>query len=267
MTAGTMDEDILNLFRILAERRIQRTFIFPCQSIQNRSGKASLRGTGLPPENSDSPFIDTQFLIRDHQIDIKFHLISKTQTLRAGTKWIIKGKTPGFDLINADATIRTGKTLAEIQKLPVHSVYYQQTIRQIQHGFNGIGKTLLYSRFHNKSIHNDLNVMFDILIQLDLLRKLIEISVDLHSHISASSGLIQKFNMGSLAAPHYRCKKLDLLAFRKRHDLIHHLIYRLFADFPSTFGTVRDSHTGIQKSEIIVDLRYRTHCRTGIPVR
>ena len=109
--------------------------------------------------------------------------------------------------------------------------------------------------------------MFDILIQLDLLRKLIEISVDLHSHISTSSGLIQKFNMGSLAAPHYRCKKLDLLAFRKRHDLIHHLIYRLFANFPSTFGTVRDSHTGIQKSEIIVDLRYRTHCRTGIPVR
>ena len=100
----------------------------------------------------------------------------------------IKGKAPGFDLINADAAIRTGKTLTEIQKLPVHSVYYQQTIRQIQHGFNRIGKTLLYSRFHNKSIHNDLNVMFDILIQLDLLRKLIEISVNLHSHISASSG-------------------------------------------------------------------------------
>ena len=37
------------------------------------------------------------------------------------------------------------------------------------------------------------------------------------------------------------------------YDYFHHLIYRLFADFPSTFGTVRDSHTGIQKSEIIVD--------------
>ena len=267
MSAGTVDKDILDFLRILTERRVQRKLIFPCQGIQDRSGKASLGGTGLPPENSDSPFIDTQFLIRDHQIDIKFHLISKTQTLRAGTKWIIKGKAPGFDLINADATIRTGKTLAEVQKLPVHSVYYQQTIRQIQHGFNGIGKALLYSRFYNKSIHNDLNVMFDILIQLDLLRKLIEISVDLHSHISASSGLVQKFDMSSLAAPHYRCKKLDLLAFRKRHDLIHHLIYRLFADFPSTFGTMRDSHTSIQKSEIIVDLRYRAHCRTGIPVR
>ena len=106
---------------------------------------------------------------------------------RTSSKWIIEGKTSWFYFINTDITVRARKTLAEIQKLPVHSVYYQQTIRQIQHGFNGIGKTLLYSRFHNKSIHNDLNVMFDILIQLDLLGKLIEISVDLHSHIPASS--------------------------------------------------------------------------------
>ena len=87
--------------------------------------------------------------------------------------------------------------------------------------------------------------MLDILIQLNLFGKLIKTSIDLHPHIAAPSGLIQKPGMSSLTPADYRCKKLDLLTFRKCHDLVYHLIYRLPADLTAALRTMRDSHTGI----------------------
>ena len=73
--------------------------------------------------------------------------------------------------------------------------------------------------------------------------------------------------MCSLPTTDYRCKKLNLLPLRKHHNLIYHLVYGLLADLSSTFRAVWNSHTGIQKTEIIIDLRYSSHSRTGIPVR
>ena len=109
--------------------------------------------------------------------------------------------------------------------------------------------------------------MLDILIQADILGKLIKTSIDLNSYISASSGLVKQLGMCSLTATYHRRKKLYLLTLRKRHDLIYHLIHCLFPDLSAALRTMRDSHTGIQKAEIIIDLSYRSHSRTGIPVR
>ena len=72
--------------------------------------------------------------------------------------------------------------------------------------------------------------------------------------------------MGSLPSPHYRGKELDLRLLWKFHDLIHHLVHRLFLDLFPTLRTVRNSDSCIEQPEIVIDLRHRPYRGAGIPV-
>lgn len=88
------------------------------QEHQDCPGKASLICAGLPSCDHNGTIQDTQRSIRDHQINIKFHFIPKSQTVRTGAKRIIERKASRFDLIYTDTTVRTGETLAEIVNIP-----------------------------------------------------------------------------------------------------------------------------------------------------
>ena len=245
MSACTVQKNILYLFRIVLKWRIQIKSILPAQCIQNCVGKAALIRTGLPSHYGDSSLCNTQGLIWNHQIRIKFHLISKSQTLWACTKRIVKGKASRLNFINADSAVRAGKALAEIHIIPIHGIHNCQSICQIQHGLKRIGKSLLDSRLHNQTVYNNGNVVLNILIQSDLLGKLIHIPINLCPYIAAASSLIQKLGMGSLASADYRGKKLDLGALRQLHDLIHHLVYRLLGNYLPALRAVWNSHAGI----------------------
>ena len=150
--------------------------------------------------------------------------------------------------------------------IPIHGIYHQKPFCQLQYSLNGIGKSFLYPRLYDQTVYNDLYIMFDILIQTDLLRKLIHISINLHTDVTASLGLLQKLGMGSLTSSHNRSQQLELRSLRKRHNTVYHLVYCLLLNLSSAFGTMGDSHSGIQKSEIVINLRHSPHCGTGITV-
>ena len=88
---------------------------------------------------------------------------------RTSSKWIIERKASWLYFINTDITVRAGKTLAEIHRLFADYIYDQQSLCQMQHIFHRICQPLLNPRFNYKPIHNDLNIMLDILVQCDLL--------------------------------------------------------------------------------------------------
>ena len=56
----------------------------------------------------------------------------------------------------------------------------------------------------DQTVYHNLYIMLDILVQTDLLGKLIQVSVNLHTYIFASLCLLQKLCMSSLAPPHNR---------------------------------------------------------------
>ena len=92
------------------------------------------------------------------------------------------------------------------------------------------------------------------------LGQLIHIPIYPHPDITAFLRLLQQLRMGSLASAHDRRKKLNLRPLRQCHDLIHHLIHRLFCNLPSALRTMGDSHPGIEQTEIVIDLRHCPHC-------
>ena len=95
---------------------VSRSKSYSFDKALQESHKCSWTGSlaRLPAHNLDCSLCQmTRRLIRDHQILIKFHFVTKAETLRAGTKRIIKRKASRLNLINADSTVRAGKALAE----------------------------------------------------------------------------------------------------------------------------------------------------------
>ena len=72
--------------------------------------------------------------------------------------------------------------------------------------------------------------------------------------------------MFTLASPHNRCKHLKPCALRQPHNLVDNLVNRLLPDFPATLRAMYDSHSGIEKSHIIIYLCDSPDCGTWIAV-
>ena len=241
--------------------------ILLCQRVENGSGKAALVRTGLPAHSHNRPLADAQGFIRNQQILIKFHLVSQSKAFRAGAEWIIEGKAPRLHLVHTDAAVRAGKILAEIHSPLLRYLHRHQPACKLHDGFNGICQTLLDSRLHNKAVHHNFDIVLDILIQLDLLRKLIEASVNSDTDIAALSRLLKHLHMLSLSSPDHRGQKLNFRPLRHLHNLIHHLVHGLAVNLSAALRTVRDSDSGIEKPHIVIDFRHSSHCRAWIWVR
>ena len=204
--------------------------------------------------------------VRDHQLRIKFHLIAKSEADRTGSKRVIKRKASRFDLTDADAAVRAGKALTEGHLLTADHIQQKKSFRKCQYILNRICQSPLDPRLHYQSVYYDLYVMLDILIQLDLFRKLVHVSINHDTYITTFFRPFKYPGMFSLFASDYRCKKLDLCPFRKLHHLIYHLIDTLLTDLLAAFGAMWNAYPCIQQSEIIINLCNSSHCRSGISV-
>ena len=108
--------------------------------------------------------------------------------------------------------------------------------------------------------------MLDILIQRNFFRQFVKAAVNPDTDITAPLRSVQHLFVLSLSSSYHRSQKLQLCPLGQRHNLVNHLVYGLPGNHPAAVRAVRDSDSGIQKAEIIVDFRYRSHRRTGIPV-
>ncbi len=106
LPVSSVEYNILNLFGIFPEWRVQREIILSGQSIQNRVGKAFFIRAGLPSHHCDGSLCNAKPPVRNHQLFIKFHLVPQPKTFRTSAEWIVKRKAPGFNLVHADAAVR-----------------------------------------------------------------------------------------------------------------------------------------------------------------
>ena len=115
----------------------------------------------------------------------------------------------------------------------------------MQDGLNGIRKALFNARLYDETVHDDLDIVLDILVKFDLLRQLVHAAVDHHADISALPCLLEDLLVPPFSSPHDRGEQLDPAPFRKRHDPVDHLIHGLLFDHAPAVRTVRDPDPGI----------------------
>ena len=261
-----MDQDIMNFLRVLFKRRIQIKMIFLGQCLQYGIGKTALVRAGLPPHHGDRSLIDAESLVRDHQILVKLHLVTQSKTYRAGTEGIVEGEASRLHFADTDAAVRTGEALAEGHRLATDHIHHQQAFGQLQYVFNGICQTALNTILYHQTVYYNVDIVLDIFIQFDLFRQFIHTAVDPYPDITASLGTLQHFGMLALTASDHGGQQLDLRTFSHVHDLVYHLVYGLFGNLPAALRAVGNTDPRIQQTEVIIDLRNRTHSGTRVTV-
>ena len=266
----TVDDHILNFFRQILERCIKAEFVLLGKCAEHGVTKAGVFVGRLPSHHNDTSVIDGKALVRDHEIRIKLHLVAKSHTVRACAEGIVEGKASGLDLRNTDSTVRTRKTLAKAKLLSVYYIHKKKSLRKLKGILYGIRKSaaeiLIVISYHN-SVYDNLDVVLNILIKLDLLfGNVILAAIDPGSYITCTLSSVQSLLVFTLFTSDNRCKDLELGSVAQGHDLIAHLIHSLSADLSSAIRTVRNTDPGIEKSEVIVDLRNCSNGRSRVLV-
>ena len=133
---GPINQDVVDLLRIVLKWGIEVKMVFFRQSIQRCPREAPFLGARLPAHDDNRPLLDTERFVRNHQIFVEFHLVPQTKAFRTCTKGIIKGKASGLYFLDADSAVRTGKTLAELDWFLFENIDYHQTSGKFHDRFN-----------------------------------------------------------------------------------------------------------------------------------
>ena len=90
--------------------------------------------------------------------------------------------------------------------------------------------------------------------------------VDPHPDVTAAPCVVENFHVLPLSSPDDRRQQLDLRPLRQSHQRVHDLIHRLLLNDLAAFRAVRNPHPGVEQTEIVIDLRHRSHGGTRVPV-
>ena len=154
--------------------------------------------------------------------------------------------------------------LREKHFLAVNNVGDNESARNGRYGFNAVGKTVFNAFLDNKTVNDYLNAVLFVFLQLYFLGKIVYYAVRADTNISRLARPFYLFCMFTLASSYNRGKKLNFCTCGKLHYPVNYLIYSLLLYFPSAYGTVRYSDSRVQKTEVIVNFRYRTNCGAWI---
>ena len=162
------------------------------------------------------------------------------------------------------AAIRTGELLAEGSDLPVLRLDVDQASREGGGGLHRIRQAAAAAFLDHKPVHNDLYVMFLLLVQLDILIELVHCAIDLGAGEAVAAHSFQKVPVLPLAAAHQRRVHHEAGPFGHIQYLVYDLLLRLGGDKPAAFGAVGLADAGIKQPQVVVDLRDGAHGRPGI---
>ena len=182
---ASVDQHMADLLRKILIRCLQRKAISFRQGAKCCIRVAGRVRTGLPSHHLNRSFSNRKLLIRDHQILIKLHLVTKSVTYRTCTERIVEREASRLHLIHADSAVRAGKVLREIHRLAVYHINDRIAFRQIKDILQRISQTLLNARLDHQSVNHDINIMLDILVHRNLLRQIVHVAIHDHTDITA----------------------------------------------------------------------------------
>ena len=119
-------------------------------------------------------------------------------------------------------------------------------------------------RLDHQPVHHDLDVVFFVFVQLDLLVQVIKAAVGPDAGKAAPAGVFKDLLIFALPPPDHRRENGDAGALGQGHQLVDDLIHRLLADLPAALGAVGNADPRPEQAEIVVDLRNGAHSGAGV---
>ena len=203
--------------------------------------------------------------VRDYKLRVDLHLSSQTCAERAGAVRVIEGEKAGAQLVYAYSAVIAGIVLGE-HKLPLlaHYIHNNYAAGELARSFDGVGKAADNVALYHKAVNNYFNSVLFILIKLYLFAEFVADAVNSRSNIAALSGVLKNLAVLALSSANNGGKDLDTAAFGQKHNLINNLVNCLLSDLLAALWAMRSAYSRPEKTEIIVNLRYRANCGAGV---
>ena len=140
-------------------------------------------------------------------------------------------------------------------------------VGKLKRRFHGVSEALALRGFNLQAIHHYINVVFDLLFQFRRVAELMNLTVNSNPGVALRSQVRKQIHKLALAGTHYWCQHLELQPLLHVQDLIHNLLRSLTLNHRIALRAVRRTRTRIQKAQVIMHFRDRTHRGTRVTVR
>ena len=199
---------------------------------------------------------------------IDLHGAADAGTGRAGAEGAVEGKEMGLDFRQAHMAVGAGEMLAEGQHLVrTHAQDMDDAAGQLGRRFQRIGQAGQDAVLNNQPVDDHVDRVLLILVQGNIVRQQIYLSVDADADIAVPHQAGQHLLMRSLAAVDDGSHDHDLFPRAESHDGVGHLLDRLLADRLSALRAVGVAYAGVEQAQVVVDFRDCAYSRAGIAAR
>ena len=222
---------------------------------------AALHG---PAAGLQAALLNGKPLVGDDQVRVDLHEHPQAGALFAGAKGVVEGEHPGGQLLHGHAVLRAGVVLGEGDVLPVNDIDDHNAPGKPRGRFNGVCQPGADVRLDHQPVHNDLDVVLAVFLQLDLLVQVVDKAVHPGTDKAGLPGGPELLLMLALAPPDHRRQHLDAGFLRQGQHPVHDLVDSLLLDLPAADGAVGDADAGVEQAQVVVDLRHGTHGRPGV---
>ena len=218
-----------------------------------------------PARGIDAAVFNAELAVGHDKLRVNEHLNSEPRAGRAGAVGIVEGKQARGNLLQRDSAVRTGVVLGKAELLlGVLQFRRQQASGEAQRCFGRIRETAADAVLDGNAVDDDLDGMLFVLVQRDIFRQVIDQAVHTGPNIAGTLCIFKDFLMLAFFAAHHRRQQGELCSLRKLHQAVDDLVHGLLADLTPALWAVRNPDTRVQKAEIVIDLRHRSHSGTGI---
>ncbi len=248
---------------------VQVNVVVPADVFQLLEGVALLI---FGDANGDGALAQRAVGIGDDQRRVELEFVAQPLTGGTGAVRAVERERAWLDFRQADAAHRAGEVFRKehiagrlrVRSRGAHHLHDHDPLAQAQRGFDRVGDAadeiavgrlgVLFGVGDDEAIHDGLDVMELVAIELRDLVELVGFAVHAHAREAQLAHLIEGGTMVPLAPADQRREDLQPRGRRHAEDRVHNLLCALPGHSASTLGTVGHADAGVEQPQVVVNL-------------
>ena len=264
LAARAVHEHVHHLLRQFADGGAELEAVFFRQGVVVHLGDAV--ALDVPPAGGlDAALKDGEGGVGDDELGVGPQLGAEPGAGGAGAVGAVEGEHARGQLLDGDAAVLAGVVLRKKLLLPGGDVVHQhQPAGEAGGGLRAVRQAAGAVRPHHQAVHDDLDVVLFVLVELDVLREVIDAAVHPHAHIAGLARVLEHLCVLALARAHDGGEDLYARALRPGEHLVDDLVDGLLAYLPAALGAVGHARARPEQAQIVVYLRHRADGGAGV---
>uniref|UniRef100_A0A0N4Z8C9 LigA n=1 Tax=Parastrongyloides trichosuri TaxID=131310 RepID=A0A0N4Z8C9_PARTI len=255
VAARAAQDDGLRLLRQIAPRLVHREAVVQGQRLQ----RLRIERRGTPRPRRHRAFVQGLVAVRDHQVGVEGQLDPQAVTGRAGAEGVVEREQPRLDLADGETRDRAGELLGKNDPTRLFAFGRIRPFRrgdavgQTQGCLDAVGVAALKTFFGYNAVHDDIDVVLELLVERGRVLDGIEFAIDLQPLEALTLPLGHFLLVLALAAANDRRQQQDALAVGQGGQLVDHLADGLALDRQAGGGRIGNAYARPEQTHIVVD--------------